>query len=993
MAGNTKNYFQQEVNYKIDVRLNDKKNSLAANIEIEYINRSSDTLSDIWIHLWPNAYKDKNSALCRQMLENGDASLYFSKEEERGYIDSLRFTADGEGITLTYDKSNKDIAVLHLSKELLPGNRVILKTPFFVKLPSAKFSRLGYIGQAYAITQWYPKPAVYDRDGWHAMPYLNQGEFYSEYGSFDVTIHLPLNYVVGATGDLQTESEIAFMDAKAVEAKNYSNDMAFPKSSTAFKSIRYTQQNVHDFAWFADKRYYVLKGEVITPHKENKVTTWALFTNAESHLWKNSIQNMNDAIYHYSALVGDYPYKQCTAVDGTIAAGGGMEYPNITIIGKAYDPFTFDLVLAHEIGHNWFYGILGSNERDHPWMDEGMNSFVEMKYAMLKYPPSVYGNLNELGAAGLAGRILGTNQYNYKEAGNFEYQIATGNFSDQAIANKAVDFTYINYGIVAYKKTALAMNYLQDYLGDSIFNACMHSYFDEWKFKHPHPGDLQKVFETVSQKNLDWFFKDFVYSDRSQDLKFKKIKKTASGFDFTVQDKAKLNAPFPVSAYHDSIKFITWYEGSELGKMISFPCEGCAQLMIDEEGSTLDVNRKNNRFPRNHKINVSILPKTHALDNHSLFITPIAGWNRYNEGMLGLSFYNTSLPLRQFEYSISPLYAFGDKTINGIANFKFTFPVRNFFIDKISINNNLRKFSYGEELYRNENLKFVRENVGYVRYSPEITFNIKKSHIRNSISQTIQLQSVHLLEDQVQYTFNQGKASGAIKTENINFYRFKYLLVDRKVVDPYSLKFQTEANTDFAKADVEFKYRISYKMKGKGADIRIYAGKMFHDNLNGLYGYFLSDRNGVRGSNDYAYDELYFGRSETEFFLFQQMALRQGAFKIYTPFGAYKDWIFSANISIDLPIPLPLKLYADLGTTDEFKDDIKAVYDISSNFSYNAGICFSLVKNTIEVYFPLIKSEEIKKYLDNKDSKYSEQIRFVFNLYNLNPLNLRNQLF
>ena len=123
------------------------------------------------------------------------------------------------------------------------------------------------------------------------------------------------------------------------------------------------------------------------------------------------------------------------------------------------------------------------------------------------------------------------------------------------------------------------------------------------------------------------------------------------------------------------------------------------------------------------------------------------------------------------------------------------------------------------------------------------------------------------------------------------------------------------------------------------------------------------------------------------------MALRQGAFKIYTPFGAYRDWIVALNISIDFPIPLPLKIYGDLGTTTDFKKDIKNVYDLNSSFSYDAGICLSLIKNVVEVYFPLVRSEEIQKYLEANDAKYAEQIRFVFNLNLMNPLNIRNQFF
>ena len=999
-AGNNTSYFQQEVNYKINVSLNDKKHSLSASIEIEYINRSSDTLTEIWFHLWPNAYKDRNSALCKQMLENGDASLYFAKEEERGYIDSLQFTASDEIISWSYDSLNKDIALLQLKNPLLPGNRVIIKTPFYVKLPSASFSRLGHIGQAFAITQWYPKPAVYDQQGWHAMPYLNQGEFYAEFGSFDVSITLPKNYVVGATGDCQTQTEIDWMNKLSKEPDNFNDSLLFPPSSKEFKTIRYTQTKVHDFAWFADKRFHVRTGKAILPNSGNEVTTWALFTNSEPHLWKNAVRNMNDALYHYSALVGEYPYQQCTAIDGTIAAGGGMEYPNITIIGKTYDPFLFDIVVAHEVGHNWFQGILGSNERNHPWMDEGMNSFMEALYVMKKYPPYQYGNLNEMSSIGIASNLFGTNQFNFKQTGHFEYQLATSIFTDQAIENKAVDFSSLNYGIVAYKKTAIAFNYLQNYLGDSLFFIGMQNYFQEWKFKHPYPADVQKSFEKASGKDLSWFFVDFLNSHLSQDYKIKNVVQYGDTLSIQVIDKSHLNTPFQISIYHNGQKIISdWIHSDLIKNPLKFAINEFDSIIVDENESTLDCNRRNNTYRKDFLIKTAprtysfLLPKIHNFNYASVFTTPVVAWNQYNKFMLGASIYNVMLPFRRIEYTLVPLYAFGDKTLNGTGNIQVTFPCTSPLLHKITWSNSFRKFSYANELYKNADGNLLEENLGYMRFSPEVTFSLRKSNVRSSITQQIQLQSIHIWEDNVVYRFNNGKASGFVNQEYKEFYRLKYKLSNRRTVDPFSVKMQVEANADILKADVEFNYHFNYKKKGKGADIRFFGGKMFNDNLNGLYGYFLSDRNGVRGSNDYAYDELYFGRSESQFFLFQQMALRQGAFKIYTPFGAYRDWIVALNISIDFPIPLPLKIYGDIGTTTDFKKDIKNVYDLNSSFSYDAGICLSLIKNMVEVYFPLVRSEEIQKYLEANDAKYAEQIRFVFNLNLMNPLNIRNQFF
>ncbi len=269
----SQDYFQQEVDYQINVTLDDLNHELTGDITLTYTNNSPDELPFIWMHLWPNAYKNGKTALAKQQFREGNMFLFYAMDKALGYIDQLDFQANGAKIEWEFHPEHIDIAKLKLAEPLAPGASVTISTPFHVKLPSGNISRLGHINQSYQITQWYPKPAVYDRDGWHEMPYLNQGEFYSEYGSFDVSITLPKNYVVGATGDLVNgEAELAFLndlDAQT-RASNELGDNAFPASSEEMKTLRYQQSRVHDFAWFADKRWRVLKDEVTLPHSGEK---------------------------------------------------------------------------------------------------------------------------------------------------------------------------------------------------------------------------------------------------------------------------------------------------------------------------------------------------------------------------------------------------------------------------------------------------------------------------------------------------------------------------------------------------------------------------------------------------------------------------------------------------------------------------------------------------------------------------------------------------
>ena len=214
MAHGQSNYWQQEVNYTITVSLNDKEHSLTGFEKIEYINNSPDTLRFIWFHIWPNAYKNDKTAFSDQLLENGKTNFYFSDKEQRGYINKLDFKVNNVTAELQDHPQHIDIVKLILPTPLPPQQKITISTPFHIKLPY-NFSRGGHDGESYQVTQWYPKPAVYDKNGWHPMPYLDQGEFYSEFGSFDVSITIPKNYVVAATGELQSEEEKAWLKMRS----------------------------------------------------------------------------------------------------------------------------------------------------------------------------------------------------------------------------------------------------------------------------------------------------------------------------------------------------------------------------------------------------------------------------------------------------------------------------------------------------------------------------------------------------------------------------------------------------------------------------------------------------------------------------------------------------------------------------------------------------------------------------------------------------------
>jgi aminopeptidase N len=217
-----------------------------------------------------------------------------------------------------------------------------------------------------------------------------------------------------------------------------------------------------------------------------------MFTPEEGALWQKAPEYLHDATFYYSLWNGDYPYNQVTAVDGTISAGGGMEYPNVTVIGASGSDSGLETVIVHEVGHNWFYGILGSNERENAWMDEGINSFNETRYMVTKYGEDnsisfLLGNGNNLA------RRLELEDFKYRWIDELSYLFPARFGVDQPIQCHSNSLTQLNYGAIVYKKTAAAFAMLQAHLGAARFDAAMQLYFDTMEVSPPFPKGLASL--------------------------------------------------------------------------------------------------------------------------------------------------------------------------------------------------------------------------------------------------------------------------------------------------------------------------------------------------------------------------------------------------------------------------------------------------------------------------------------------------------------------
>ncbi|MBA3900829.1 MAG: M1 family metallopeptidase, partial [Bacteroidetes bacterium] len=829
-----KPYFQQEVNYKIEVKLDDQEHSLGAFIEMDYINNSPDELTFIYMHLWPNAYRHNETALAKQLLEDGSTKFHYADEKDKGFIDSLNFKINGETARWEFHLKHQDIAILHLSTPLKSGEKLKITTPFYIKIPLGEFSRMGHIGQQYQVTQWYPKPAVYDRLGWHPMPYLTQGEFYSEFGTFQVNITVPANYVVGATGDLQNEQELEWLENKARETearKEFTKDMSFPPTAPEWKTLTYIQSNVHDFAWFADKRYHVLKGEVELPHSKRKVTLWSMFTNNEAKLWKNSLEYLHDGTYYYSLWNGDYPYNQVTAVDGALSAGAGMEYPTITVIGASGNAFTLENVIVHEVGHNWFYGILASNERQHPWLDEGINSFNELRYFRMKYPNAgLFGLKKESGLAQFFGL-----DYAHRKQYELMYLLTARTNRDQPIELPSPEYSSLNYGAIVYSKTAVVFDYLREYLGTSLFDSTMHIYFNTWKFKHPYPEDLRKIFEETTHKDLSWFFEDIINTTGHINYKIQSLRKVDCAEDsekacyqLSIKNIGDIPSPIPVSSVQDKVISGTiWLEGFTGTKSVTVALPEAGYIYIDAKGIIPHFNTHNNFartsgiFRKSNPSRLQFLGSIEHPEKKQVFFSPVLGYNNYNKFMPGIAFYNSLIPQKQFQYLVMPMYSFGTGREAGIINFNYNILPDKGFFRKITIGAQGEKFAIN---------RIDAKNYHYHKLQPKISGEIRRN-LRSPHSTIINFRAANIWEDRLE-TINQNDISAQIFRPNFYYLvnELEVLHTNTRKIQPYSFRIYPQQHQDFLRFNMEAKYQLTYTGKNNGVDFRLFSGVFLFNN-------------------------------------------------------------------------------------------------------------------------------------------------------------------
>ena len=580
-------YWQQRVDYRIAATLDAAKNELRGRETIHYVNRSPDALPYLWLFVEQNLCEPNSitNQLNQPPLVFLGTSFDFSCQGFNSAPRLESLTIAGREVKRTRFGTTLRV---DLATPLASGTALDIDAVWHFNVPAQGGGRMGHDGPLYEMAQWYPRLAVYDDvKGWNHEPYIGAGEFYLEYGDFDVTLTVPNEDIVAATGELQNpeqvltpaqrqrlalarHSDTAIAIIRADEAGNVTKTRPTPMQAWHF-----TAHNVRDFAfaagpgmrWDASGYDGILIEDLYRPKADK---------------WGEVNRMGREAIKYYSEQWFKYPYSHATTVEGPVE---GMEYPMLTFTPNSPTREDQQWVIAHEFGHEWFPMVVGSNERLYPWMDEGFNTFIDLANAAKYFAGTPYGDSIEVHPLHL-----------YAE------HAVPGN--EQPLIEKPVEVRDLFWG--GYQKPALMMQMLRyEVLGKDRFDAAFREYVRTWAFKHPTPSDFFRLMRDQSGMELDWFWRDWLFTTARLDQAVDSVSHGTDGvtsvylrnrgsmvmpaeLSITFQDGTASTVKLPVEMWNLGDRFVYRINGAKAVRAVE----------VDPRHALPDIDRTNNRWPR-----------------------------------------------------------------------------------------------------------------------------------------------------------------------------------------------------------------------------------------------------------------------------------------------------------------------------------------------------------------------------------------------------------
>lgn len=586
-------YWQNRADYKLTTNLNEASNQISGSVELTYTNNSPDQMEFIWMYLDQNLFaKDSrgNAVVPISGSRNGAKG-----EEFDGGQKIAKLLVDGK--VAKYEIVDTRMKVTLNSPLKANGGKIKVNIDFSFISPEYGSDRMGYLptknGTIYTIAQWYPKMAVYDDvRGWNTQPYLGAGEFYCEYGDFEVAITVPSNHFVVCSGEITNASQVmssaeqaSWAKAKESEATVMIRSLDAVKSAKASgtKTWKFKMTNSRDVAWASSAAFIIDAARINLPSGKKAMAISAYPEESEGQkAWSRSTEYTKASIEGYSKRWFEYPYPAAVNVAGN---EGGMEYPGIVFCKYTSKGSSLWGVTDHEFGHAWFPMIVGSNERQFAWMDEGFNTFIN----------------------GVSAEDFNAGEYKEKKFNMHRMAEMLTNPKLEPVYTAPDGLKERNLGILAYMKPGSALAILREnILGKERFDKAFRTYVERWAFKHPTPDDFFRTIENVSGEDLGWFWRGWIINNWRLDQAIKEVKYVKNdpknGAVITIENLEKMAMPVEIevetlSGKKEIVKLpVEIWQRNTSWSFNYDSTEEIKKVTIDPENVLPDVNDDNNEW-------------------------------------------------------------------------------------------------------------------------------------------------------------------------------------------------------------------------------------------------------------------------------------------------------------------------------------------------------------------------------------------------------------
>ncbi len=593
-------YWENEADYKINATLDTTNKTIEGKVKIYYTNNSPNNLPFVWLQLDQNLFKKSS----RGTLTTPVGGYRF---DERNYtngfnLETVKITQNGRTEAANYLVTDTRMQIILPKPVHHKGGKLIITIKYSFQIPRYGSDRMGWLktknGVIYEIAQWYPRMEVYDDIiGWNTLPYLGAGEFYLEYGNFDYKITVPSNQIVVASGKLQNPGEVLtkterrrLKEASKSDSTIYIikvNEVNKPSTRPVEKGMltwHFKMKNARDISWASSNAFVWDAARINLPEgKKSLAMSVYPVEVASDSAWGRSTEYVKSTLEYNSKTYYVYPYPVAVNVAGIVH---GMEYPGIVFCGWKAKGGRLWGVTTHEFGHTWFPMIVGSNEREYAWMDEGFNTFIN---------------------------IYSTKNFNHGEYASYTKRFGSAPFvvpfmlrkNIQPIMTYADDISSHYLGFEAYFKPAIGLYMLRNLvLGHKRFDYAWRMYIKRWAYKHPTPKDFFRTMNDVAGEDLDWFWKEWFIKDWKLDQAVVNVKyddnDPAKGIFIKIANLQKMVMPVIVEVKekngHHGIKKLP-VEIWQRGDTWTFKYNSTSMIdsvIIDPNRQLPDINYKNN---------------------------------------------------------------------------------------------------------------------------------------------------------------------------------------------------------------------------------------------------------------------------------------------------------------------------------------------------------------------------------------------------------------